>query len=190
METAYNSIRQLLLKMIALTLYSPNAKRPNLSHESFFADTAYREVVKQVDELGLALGKDLEKSQELADDWRKHIIALDAYIKSLQGLPWRRILSYSACFLLVGAFIWKMGALRVLPDFLGTAIKLIPTTGMSSTTMQETVAELPKPSVTSTINAITESPVAVFGIVIGVSMGVICLGFMKITILALKRLPK
>lgn len=132
---------------------APLYQRPNLSHESLLADIAYREVVKQVDDVGIALGKDLTKNKELADDWRTHIHALDKYIKSLEGLPWRKMLSYSACFLLVGTFIWKMGALRVLPDFLGTAIKLIPTTGISSTTMQETVAELPKPSVTSTINA-------------------------------------
>lgn len=121
--------------------------------------------------VGAALGKDLTKSKELADDWRRHINALDAYIKSLQGLPWSKMLSYSACFLLIGTFIWEMGIWRAFPDFLSTAIKLIPTTGMSSTTIQETVAELPKPSVTSTMNAIAKSPVAVFGIVAGVSMG-------------------
>ena len=145
---------------------APLYQRLNLSKESLMADMAYREVVKQVDELGTALGKDLTKR---ADDWRKHIHALDAYIKSLQGLPWTKMLSYSACFLLVVTFMWKMGALRVLPDFLSTAIKLIPTPGITSTT----------------ITAITESPVAVFGIVAGVSMGL-----MKIAVLALKRLPK
>lgn len=66
---------------------------------------AYREVVKQIDELDIALGKDLTKSQELAHNWRNHIHALDKYIKSLEGFSWRRMLSYSACFLLVGSFI-------------------------------------------------------------------------------------
>jgi len=131
---------------------------------------AYREVVKQVDELDIALGKDLTKSQELAHNWRNHIHALDKYIKSLEGFSWRRMLSYSACFLLVGTFIWKMGTFRVLPDFWGTVIKLISTTGISSTTMHETASELPKPSVTSTIIAIAESPVAIFGIVAGVKV--------------------
>ena len=62
-------------------------------------------------------------------------------------------MSYSAGILLIGTFLWNMGIYRAIPDFLGTAIKLIPT-------VNETVTELPKPSVTATINAITESPVA------------------------------
>ena len=105
---------------IALPLHNSNPAmnnaplyhRPDLSHESLMTDFAYREAVKQIDDVGIALGKEFTKSQELAQNWRDHIHALDKYIKSLQGLPWRRMLSYSACFLLVGTFLWNAGITR------------------------------------------------------------------------------
>ena len=52
--------------------------------------------VNNIEELGRQLNKELSKSNELADEWKMHIKALDDYIKSLSAFPWKKVIGYTA----------------------------------------------------------------------------------------------
>jgi hypothetical protein len=68
-----------------------------------------------------SLGKQVNKSDDLAKEWKSNISNLDTFIKGLSA--WKRVIGYTACLLTIGAFLWKMGA---IPNFLSNIISIVP----------------------------------------------------------------
>jgi hypothetical protein len=162
---------------------------PILNKETLLADVIVKTVTCEINEIGERLGKEVKKSNELALEWKQHILALDQYIKSLSGLPWKKLLTYSACTLTVLMFLYKMGIMRMIPNFMSNVISIIPLPKMdttSSTPIIETVKEMPKPS----IRDLLDTPLTPVGIVTGIGVATVTVGSLKLILWVLRKVPK
>jgi hypothetical protein len=150
-------------------------------------NTVVRATVAHIEEISTRLGANIQKSTELAEEWKQHISALDSYIKSLSTLPWKKILKYTACLLTIGAFLWKMGALRAILNSLtlSSALSLLPT--RKFTTASE--MNMPKPYIETTLKVMMETLLTPLAIVTGVGILSIGFGLLKITLWALRKAP-
>lgn len=166
------------------TYYTPL----NLSPEILMTDTVLKSSVAHLDEIGMRIGVQMQKSTELASEWNTHIQSLDKYIKSIAVLPWRKTLTYSACFVGLFAFLWKMGALRKLPDFLSSVLACAPTMSTASPVINE--VNIPKPDIEYTLKAFMESPLTPLTLVSGVGVLTIGLGSLKLILWVLRKVPK
>lgn len=144
--------------------------------EIMVTDVVCKTFVANMEELGQNLGKDIEKSATLAVEWKEQIKATDTYIKSLKGLPWKRLMTWSSCLLLLGGFLWKMGMMRALPDFAGSFLNVIPKLTPSNIS---SVKEIPKPSATNIVETLAHTPLTPIGIVAGVGVITVSLGILK-----------
>lgn len=167
----------------------PYYKAPDLSVEALLTDTVVKVATAHLDEISTRLGANIQKSTELANEWKLHISALDSYIKTLSTLPFKKTLKYTACLLTIGAFLWKMGALRAIPDFLSSALSLISTPTLSTTHVTNSI-NIPKPNIESTLKVIMETPMTPFAIVTGVGVLTVGLGLLKATLWVLRKAPK
>lgn len=152
---------------MAEPLYQP----PNLSNEALATNLFMQAFVNHLEELATLLNKEITKSADLAKEWKLHIKALDKYIKSLSKLPWKKIIGYSACFFTIIAFLYKMGTLRIIPDFVSGVINILPTPSIKNIT-----EDLPKPQTETTLNIIMESPITPLALITGVGVLAIYLG--------------
>lgn len=158
-----------------------------LSPEALKADVFVKTTVEVIDELGTRLGKTINKSDELAKSWNLHLKNYDEYIKSLKKFNWTKAAGWSLGLLIVGGFLWKMGAMRAIPNFASGLIKLIPMPEMNTTTI---IKETPKPKIDATITAIMETPLTPLAIITGVGLLSISLGILKATLWVLRKAPK
>ena len=100
-----------------LAQYFDLYKPVDLSQEALLTNTFMMSTVSSLNTIKDSLHLQIESNVELGQDWKKHIHVLDEYIKSLKSMPWKKALKYSACILTVGAFLWKMGAMRSISQF-------------------------------------------------------------------------
>jgi hypothetical protein len=95
-----------------------------VSMEVSMTDVVMKSITANVESIADSLGKQVNKSDELAKEWKSNISNLDTFIKGLS--TWKRVIGYTACLLTIGAFLWKMGALRAIPNFLSNMINIVP----------------------------------------------------------------
>ena len=130
-------------------------------------------------------GHEIQKSKELAESWKEHIIAIDKYIKSLQQWPWKKMVTASICLLAIGGFLYKMAAWRMLPGFASNLISLAPTSLLSKPSQ-----DIPKPNIEKTFNAFMETPLTPITILTCVGGLTISLGILKTLVWVARKIPK
>jgi len=163
---------------------------PDLSREALMTDVAMKTFVANIDEIGTLLGKEIKKSTELATAWQSHIKNIDEYIKSLSGMPWKKLLTYSACILTIGAFIYKMAAWRMIPNFLSNLISIVPNNITTVTPSGNVIRDVPKPNIENTVNAIMHTPLTPITIVTCIGGMTIAMAFVKGLVWFLRKAPK
>jgi hypothetical protein len=153
-------------------------------------DQGLKVVTANIEELSTRLGKEITKSIELASTWKVHLLAYDEYIKSLLNIPWKKVLIASATLITVTAITWKMISMRAIPNFLGSMMSLIPMPTIPSMNLSNEASSLPKPDFTNTMRAVMETPLTPITIATGVGIFTISLGILKVTLWALRKIPK
>lgn len=167
-------------------LYIP----PDLSREALMSDVTMRTFVAHIDEISNQLGKEIKKSTELAVEWQSHIKNVDDYIKSLSNIPWKKILTYSACLLTIGAFLYKMAAWRMIPNFVSNVISFIPSSVSTATPSANVIREVPKPNIENTINTIMQTPLTPITIVTCLGGMTVAMVIVKGLVWVLRKVPK
>lgn len=143
----------------------PFYRGPIITREAFYTDVALKGIVANLDEINERLNVQIKKSEELGQEWNQHISNLDKYIANLRSIPWKNILTYSACIFAILGFLWKMGMLRSIPSFAGNVGLLfeeVKGTATASIKNPENLQHFPKPSAEGsldTIKGIMESPI-------------------------------
>jgi hypothetical protein len=82
--------------------------------------------------------------------------------------------------------LWKMGAMRSIPNFMTNMISLMPTPRVSPSALDK---DIPLPS-TRSLQAIMESPLTPLTIVTGIGVITISLGVLNLIAWTLRRIPK
>lgn len=166
------------------TFYQPTP----LSFEALKIDAAMKGAVASFEEITDLLGIVIKKDEELVNTWKDIIKKYDDFIISLSDVNWKKIIGYSAGLLLISSFLWKMGAMRAIPNFASSLINFIPAPPTLNVT--NIAKDTPKPQIDTTLQHIMETPITPFAIVTG--MGVLSLGLcaLRITAWALRKLPK
>lgn len=83
------------------------------------------------------------------------------------------------------AFLYKMGTLRMIPDFVSGVINILPTPSIKNVT-----EDMPKPQTKTTLNIIMESPITPLALITGVGILAISLTTLKALVWALRKMPK
>jgi len=148
-------------------------------------DLGIKATVSQLDELSNRLGIQIEKSTELASKWETIKVKLDAYIKSLEGVNYKRVFTYTACTMTILYFVYQMGIYRKLPDFLISIASHIPLPNFKGNDVP-----IPKPSIESTFNKVMDMPLTPLTIVTGVGSIVTMLGILKVSLWIIRKLKK
>lgn len=133
-----------------------------------------------------SLGKQVNKSDELAKEWKSNISNLDTFIKGLSA--WKRVIGYTACLLTIGAFLWKMGALLAIPNFLSNMIRIVPAILPSGGI--HPVKEISKEGMSNTLHTMMETPLTPLTIVASIGILTLGIGTLKIIAWILQRSPK
>jgi hypothetical protein len=154
--------------------------------EAKLTDVALKSMIASADTILQASGKQVTRSKELTEIWKAHITKLDTYISKLSS--WKRTLGYGACLVTVGLFIWKIGAMRAIPDFLTNMIGIVPSLAQEAGC--KTAKETSKEGFNHTFDTIMETPLTPIAIVTGVGLLTVGIAMLKIVAWALRRAPK
>jgi hypothetical protein len=157
-----------------------------LTTQAKLTDLAMKSMVASIDTIAESLGKQITKSNELTKAWKAHIANLDTFISKLSS--WKRLLGSAACLITIGLFIWKMGGMRAIPDFLTNMIGVVP--GIVQEATSKTTKETSKEGLNLTIDTIMETPLTPITIVTGVGLLTIGIGMLKIIAWAIRKAPK
>lgn len=173
---------------------------PIINKEVLLADMTLKTIAGELEVIDEKLNLQINKSEELAQDWNHHIIALDKYIESLKKIPWKKVLSYSACILAIIGFLWKMGMLRSIPSFGSNVANLLIDAGKFTGKNKISNTDLlPPVSIPTTSQSLPnmdnfktfmESPITPIVFVSAVGVIAICLGALKIIVWVLRKTPK
>jgi hypothetical protein len=123
----------------------------------------------------------LEKSTELASKWEGIKNKLDIYIKSLQEVSYRKVLTYTAGTLAVLYFVYQCSLYRKLPDFLISIASHIPLPNIKGSSE----IPVPKPTVEGTLDKLSNMPLTPLGIVTGVGLVVTSLTIIRVALFLL-----
>lgn len=96
---------------------------PDISKAALLTNTVLKGFVTNIKEVGDKFNIQITESLELAKQWGAHIALLDQYIKSL--CSWKRTLTYTFCLITILSFLYRMGALRAIPQFLNNVISIM-----------------------------------------------------------------
>jgi hypothetical protein len=149
-------------------------------------DLSIKAAVIELERIGNSLGIQMEKSAELASKWEGIKNKLDIYIKSLQEVSYRKVLTYTAGSIAIVYFIYQCSLYRKLPDFLISIASHIPLPNIKGSSE----IPVPKPTVESTIDKIANIPLTPLGIITGVGFIVTGLGILRATVWVIRKLRK
>jgi hypothetical protein len=148
-------------------------------------DLSIKAAVIELERIGNSLGIQMEKSAELASKWENIKNKLDLYIKSLQEVSYKKVFTYVAGTIAIVYFIYQCSIYRKLPDFLISIASHIPLPSI-----RDSGVPVPKPSVESTIDKISNIPLTPLGIITGVGFIVTGLGILRATVWVIRKLRK
>lgn len=175
-------------------VYEPLYKAPELSRQALLTTVLMQSVVNNLEELSEKTNKEIKKSAALTDLWKKQIEALDKFIKSLAETPWAAILKWSACFFIFTGFLYKMGILRMIPDFASGIINILPMpSSLNPTKTVENISEnikIPNPKIESTFSMLMETPITPLALLTGIGILTVSITTLKVLVWTLRKLPK
>ena len=164
---------------------------PTFTKESLLADSVIKTVTANVDAISERLGVQIEKSAELTHQWKTHLLNLDKFIESLNGMQWKKIATWTACSITIAAFLWKMGALRKIPHFLGSMVDIIPVSGFAKKGTQivgDANTPVPSLNLENAYSAILDTPLMPVVLVGSITVIGFTLGALKGVLWALRKL--
>jgi len=150
-------------------------------------DLGIKAPVNQLDSISSNLGIQLEKSAQLASKWESIKSKLDVYIKSLQGISYKKVFTYTAGTIAVLYLVYQCSIYRKLPDFLISIASHIPLPSVRSSEIRVSILI---PTVENTLNNLTNMPITPLGIVTGVGIIVTSLTIIKATLWIICKLSK
>ena len=125
-----------------------------LTEEAIILDSTVKAVIEDFTTITDKLNININKDEELVNTWSLTVQKFDTIVKTLQNNRWAKVVTYSTGLLFLGTFLWKMGALRAVPNFAGNLLSSIPRPSISST--QTLVKETTPPD--NTVQHIMETP--------------------------------
>jgi hypothetical protein len=173
---------------------SYNTKDPSMAESLPFKDnnkailaidSFLKVTVIQLDVISTKIGINIEKSQELTTKWENIKVKLDAYIKSLDGVNYKKAFTYLGCTAAIIYFTYQMVIYRKLPVLMLSITSNIPMPNFSGKDMP-----VPKPSIESTFNKIMEVSLTPLTIVTGVGSIVTIMGILRASLWILRKLRK
>lgn len=162
----------------------PNTKIKQ-SPQILIIDQGIKLTVEQLDNISTRLGIQIEKNAELATKWETIKVKLDNYIKSLEGVNYKKAFTYVGCGIAIAYFVYQMGIYRKLPDFLISIASHIPLPNLKGNDVP-----VPKPTIESTLNNVMDAPLTPLTIVTGIGSIVTLLGIVKISLWVIRKLKK
>jgi hypothetical protein len=157
-----------------------------VTREAQLTDVAMKSLIASAATIAQAWGKQIPRCNVLTEIWKAHITKLDTYISKLSS--WKRTIGYGACLVTVGLFIWKMGAMRAIPDFLTNMIGIVPS--LAQEAGSKTAKDTSKEGLNQIFETIMETPLTFITIVTGVGLFTVGIAVLKVVAWALRRGPK
>jgi|SRR5271156_691355 len=168
------------------TTFNEHLINSSYATEVKLVDATIKSVSASLDTISNALGTEIKKSDELAKEWKKNINSLDIFIKSLSS--WKKTFGWSVCLLTVLAMLWKMGALRSIPNFLGQLTHIVP--DVLSPLTKQSSSDIAKEHVSTTLHTVLDTPLTPLTIVTGVGVLTLGVGLLKTIAWVIQRAPK
>lgn len=161
-----------------------------MSKEALLADHTVMVTTAALDQLVEKGNLNIQRSEGLAVMWRDHLKQWDEFVKSLKGVPWKKVIGYSACIMTVLGFFWKMGTLRGIPNFLSNTVISSASGAISQGASSSlNTAQIPKPE-SLNFKDIMDSPLTPMAMVTIVGGFTITLGAIKAILWTLNKLLK
>jgi hypothetical protein len=164
-----------------------------LSNESYSAtvkkiDIAIKVATIQCEQLAEKVGVNIEKSEQLVTAWDGIKKRLENHIKSLEGVNWKKALTYTAVTMAVIGFVYQCGIAGKLPNFAANVFSNIPLPTFNPSNVPK--PKLEEASTLELINKIMERPVTFSPLNTVTGMGVLFGVIMVIKVLKLIRKVK
>jgi|ERR1700677_402811 len=139
-------------------------------------DVGIKVATISLNDLANRVGMNIEKSEELVSKWDNIKKRLEDHIRSLEGVNWKKTLTYTAIALAVTGFIYQCGIVGKLPDFAANVLSNIPLPNFSNVPKPTNT----DPSTLELISKIMEKPVTFsplntltgMGVLIGIVMAI------------------
>lgn len=164
---------------------------PNLGAHAKVAETVITSVSTSVLEIADKMNIEVKQSQELAQELKKDVKELDTWLNSLPKMSWVNFFKVSATVLTIGAFLWKMGALRSVPYLASNLITAVPMPKLDISKLGNvTPSSVPLPKPETTIQTLMETPLTPFGLVAFTGTLTLAVGSLKVLAWVLRKTPK
>jgi hypothetical protein len=127
-------------------------------------DVGIKVATINLEHLAEKVGVNIEKSEELVTKWDGIKKRLDDHLKSLEGIRWKKTLTYTAIIVAVAGFVYQCGLVGKLPNFAASVFSHIPVPNFhnvpkpnvqDSTTMELISKIMEKPVTLSPLNTLT-----------------------------------
>jgi hypothetical protein len=146
-------------------------------------DVGIKLATMNLDSLAEKVGVNIEKSEELVSKWDEIKKRLEDNLKSLEGVNWKKTLTYTAIVIAVIGFVYQCGIVGKLPNFAANVFNNIPLPNFGN---------VPKPTSTDTstlelISKIMEKPVTLSPLNTLTGMGILCGVVVAIKVLRIAR---